>query len=71
MFVTIKKYKELEEKYKMLEMVRLPEKHEERIAELEVKMSKLWMLLTEVSPTGKERLSKYGRKFGGMSKHQI
>ncbi len=39
-----------------------------RIAELELKMSKLWSMLLETTPTGKEKLSKFGRKFGGMSK---
>lgn len=40
-----------------------------RIAELELKMSKLWNMLIEISPTtGKEKLTKFGRKFGGKSK---
>ena len=69
MFVTTKKYKELEDKYKALELQRVPINHEERIAELEIKMSKLWSMLTEISPTGKERLNKQGRMFGGKSKH--
>lgn len=36
-----------------------------RLAELEVKMAKLWSLLTETTPNGREKLSKLGRKFGG------
>lgn len=35
---------------------------EERIAELEVKMKKLWDLLTEKSITGHEKLSKSGKR---------
>ena len=71
MFVSLKKYKELEDKYKSLELMRVPQNHEERIAELEIKIAKLWSLLIEVTPTGKERLSKFGRRFGGMSKHAL
>ena len=40
-----------------------------RVAELELKMSKLWSMLLETTPTGKQKLSTFGRKFGGMSKH--
>ena len=68
MFVTIKKYRELEEKYKTLELLKVPQNHEERIAELEIKIAKLWSMLTEVSPTGREKLSKFGRRFGGQSR---
>ncbi len=39
-----------------------------RIADLEVKMSKLWSLLTEQTPQNKDKLSKYGKMFGGKSK---
>ncbi len=40
-----------------------------RLADLEVKMAKLWALVVETSPTsGKDKLSKYGRKlFGGRA----
>lgn len=66
MFVTKKAYQELENKYKELQLLRVPQNHEERIAELEVKIAKLWLLLTEQSQTGKDRLSKFGRRFGGQ-----
>lgn len=39
----------------------------ERIADLEVKMAKLWMLLTEKNAYGKDKLTKFGRKFGGAA----
>ena len=39
-----------------------------RIADLEVKMSKLWTLLTATTPNGTDRLTKYGKVFGGKSK---
>ncbi len=39
----------------------------ERIADLEVKMAKLWGLLTEQNAYGKEKLTKFGRKFGGQA----
>lgn len=68
MFVTIKKYKELEDKYRVLELSKVPQNHEERIAELEIKISKLWSMLTETTVTGKDKLSKFGRRFGGQSK---
>jgi len=38
-----------------------------RLADLEVKMAKLWGLLVETTPLGKDKLSKYGKKFGGKS----
>jgi len=34
-----------------------------RLADLEVKMSKLWTMLVEQTPTGKEKLNKFGRNF--------
>jgi len=37
----------------------------ERIADLEVKMAKLWSLLTEQNQMGKDKLTKFGRRFGG------
>ena len=39
-----------------------------RLADLEVKMAKLWSLLVETTPLGKEKLSKIGRRFGGQSR---
>lgn len=42
-----------------------------RLADLEVKMAKLWGLLIETTPLGKEKLSKFGRKFGGQSKNNL
>jgi len=39
-----------------------------RVADLEVKMAKLWDLLTTTTPSGQEKLSKVGRRFGGKSK---
>lgn len=35
-----------------------------RVAELELKMSKLWSMLIETSSTGKEKLTRFGRRFG-------
>lgn len=41
----------------------------ERIADLEIKMTRLWNLLTETTPmSNKTKLSKYGKMFGGKSK---
>lgn len=42
-----------------------------RVAELEVKMAKLWGMLTTVTPTGEEKLSKTGKRFGGKSRHLL
>lgn len=39
-----------------------------RVAELELKMSKLWNMLLETTPTGKDKLTRFGRKFGGASR---
>lgn len=36
-----------------------------RVADLEVKMSKLWGLLLQVGVNGKERVTKMGKLFGG------
>lgn len=36
-----------------------------RVADLEVKMAKLWDLLTERTPRKQDKLSKFGRRFGG------
>lgn len=41
----------------------IPKEHSERLAELEVKMLKLWGLLTEETPQGKTKLSKQGRSY--------
>lgn len=42
--------------------------HAERIADLEIKMGKLWGMLTDKTPAGGDKLSKYGRMFGGKSR---
>ncbi len=42
-----------------------------RVADLEVKISKLWTLLTTTTPQGQDKLSKYGKVFGGKSKGMI
>jgi len=40
----------------------------QRLIEVEAKLGKLWSMLVEVSPTtGKEKLTKIGRRFGGKS----
>ena len=39
----------------------------ERIADLEVKMAKLWDALLTTSVTGKLKTTKLGRRFGGLS----
>ena len=38
----------------------------DRVAELEIKQAKLWGLLIEQSRNGKDKLTKFGRKFGGL-----
>ncbi len=52
-------------------IVPLTKDEKERLADLEVKMSKLWGLLLETTPSGKEKVSKFGRRFGGKSKGYI
>jgi hypothetical protein len=49
----------------------LPDNFHDRLADLEVKVSKLWMMLTEKSPTGKDKLSRYGRMFGGANRDKL
>jgi len=49
---------------------RMEKDHLERIADLEVKMAKLWSLLTEKTINNNDKLSKFGRKFGGMANLQ-
>jgi hypothetical protein len=47
----------------------MPKDYAERIAELEVKMAKLWTVLTKVSNTGQEGPSRAARvMFGGKSR---
>lgn len=41
----------------------IPKEHSERLAELEVKMLKLWGLLTEETAQGKTKLSKQGKTY--------
>lgn len=43
----------------------------QRLADLEVKMAKLWALLLETTPTGKDKLTKMGKFFGGKSKNML
>lgn len=43
----------------------------ERLADLEVKMAKLWSLLVEQNSFGKEKLTKFGRLFGGKARQDI
>lgn len=45
-----------------------PKDTQERLAELEVKMSKLWALLTTTTPNGQDKLNKYGKLFGGKTR---
>jgi hypothetical protein len=40
----------------------------ERLADLEIKMSKLWSLLLETNQIGKEKLTKFGKLYGGKAK---
>lgn len=42
-----------------------PPEYASRIADLEIKMAKLWSALIEVTPQGKEKLTRYGKRFGG------
>lgn len=58
------KIAELEERLKKDQN---PKDTQERLAELEVKMNKLWTLLTTTTPNGQDKLSKYGKMFGGKS----
>lgn len=44
----------------------LSAEEKERIADLEVKLKKLWELLTEKTPNNKDKLSRVGRRFGGQ-----
>jgi len=40
-----------------------------RVAELEIKMGKLWGLLLETTPSGQDKLNRFAKKrFGGRSK---
>jgi len=45
-----------------------PPEYAARIADLEVKMAKLWGLLVETTPAKKEKLTKYGKMFGGKAR---
>lgn len=61
---------DLEKKYAML-LEKTPPSTEEyasRIADLEVKMAKLWTVLIKIDERGNDRASKYARKmFGGKA----
>lgn len=50
------------------DIIPLTKDEKERLVDLEVKMAKLWSLLLETTPAGKDKLSKFGRRFGGKSK---
>lgn len=43
----------------------LTKEEKESLAELQVQSVKLWGLLTEKTPTGKDRLSKHGKRIRG------
>ena len=43
----------------------LSEQDKETLADLSIKMAKLWGLLTEKTPLGKEKLTKTGKRYGG------
>jgi len=53
------------------ELTKKPDKLEkdvyERLADLEVKMAKLWDALLTTTETGKTKVTKLGRRFGGSS----
>lgn len=57
--------KEIEKISQEKESKPLSKDNHERLAELEVKVAKLWGLLTEKDLRGKEKLSRMGRMFGG------
>lgn len=42
-----------------------------RMADVEVKMAKLWSMLTETTPRNKEKLSRFGKMFGGQNKDKL
>lgn len=43
----------------------ISEQDKDTLAELSIKMAKLWALLLEKTPNGKEKLSKTGKRYGG------
>lgn len=43
----------------------------ERLADLEVKMAKLWGLLVETNAYGKDKLTKHGKFFGGAMRGSL
>jgi len=53
------------------ELTKKPDKLEkdvyERLADLEVKMAKLWDALLMTTETGKTKVTKLGRRFGGLT----
>ena len=54
----------LEKKYALMLSSMIDKKMDnDRLAELEIKMAKLWDLLTEKTPTGREKVSKFGKGF--------
>lgn len=59
----------LEKEYaKTLNTPSISDKDRERLADLEVKMAKLWGILLETTPKGKDKLTRFGKRFGGQSK---
>lgn len=58
------KIAELEER---LQRDKNPKDTQERLAEVEVKLSKLWALLTTQTPNGQDKLNRYGKMFGGKA----
>ena len=50
----------------------IPRDAQDRIAELEIKMAKLWgLLLEQHNGTKKDKLTKFGRMFGGAAKDHL
>ena len=45
----------------------LPPSINERLLDVELKLAKLWKLLIDTTPTGQDKLNKFGRKFGGRA----
>ncbi len=68
--VLVEELAEMEKRYSLL-LAKTPQstiEYANRLADLEIKMAKLWSMLTDQSMTGKDKLSKYGKTFGGKSK---
>lgn len=48
-----------------------PPEYAARIADLEIKMAKLWAVLIEVNSRNQEKLTKFGKRFGGAAKDRL